>query len=81
LEEDREERENERRYRMTAILSHPGDGGQPFSAPPPSQKMLNEDERSSPLNDDNLLAFFGVPVKVSQGSPPPCRLSHEARER
>ena len=26
-------REDERRYRMTAILSHPGDGGQPFSAP------------------------------------------------
>jgi hypothetical protein len=26
-------REDERRYRMAAILSHPGDGGHPFSAP------------------------------------------------
>jgi len=27
---------------------------------PPSQKMLNEDERSSSPNDDDPLAFFGV---------------------
>jgi hypothetical protein len=48
LEERRWRREggrmNEDIDRMTAILSHPGDGGQPFSAPLSSQKMLNEDE-------------------------------------
>jgi hypothetical protein len=38
---------------------------------PPSQKMLNEDERSSAPNDDDPLAFLVFLSQVSQGSPPP----------
>jgi hypothetical protein len=36
---------------------------------PPSQKMLNEDERSSSPNDDDPLAFFGVPATGQPGVP------------
>jgi hypothetical protein len=42
---------------MTAILSHPGMVGSRFLLPP-SQKMLNEDERSSSPNDDDLYGFW-----------------------
>jgi hypothetical protein len=49
---------------------------------PPSQKMLNEDERSGALNDDLTHSLFLVFLqKVSQGSPPPCRLGYRVRER
>ncbi len=35
----------------------------------PSQKMLNEDERSSSPNDNDPLAFFSVPVAGKLGVP------------
>ena len=36
---------------------------------PSSQKMLNEDERSSSPNEEDPLAFFGVPLTGQPGVP------------
>ena len=54
-------REDKRRHKMTAILSYLEDSEKPLFAPL-FLEMLNENETSSSSNDNDLLAFFGVPV-------------------
>jgi hypothetical protein len=60
---------DERRYRMAAILSTQGMVASIFCSP--SQKMLNEDERSGSPNDELTLSpIFGVPAGVPMVVPP-----------